>query len=93
MSSKLLEQFDIFSNIFKKYIFFYLHLLYFENLCARITLTIYEREVGGRLLRHGRVDCGRILFRGRHAQFSESDPRSLAAGRAAGGGRAGSALI
>ena len=38
-------------------------------------------------------DCGRILFRGRHAQFSESDPRSLAAGRAAGGGRAGSALI
>ena len=49
--------------------------------------------VGGRLLRHGRVDCGRILFRGRHAQFSESDPRSLAAGRAAGGGRAGSALI
>ena len=52
-----------------------------------------QAEVGGRLLRHGRVDCGRILFRGRHAQFSESDPRSLAAGRAAGGGRAGSALI
>lgn len=50
-------------------------------------------EVGGLLLRYGRVGCGRILFRGRHAQFSESDPRSLAAGRAAGGGRAGSALI